>query len=94
MTTKPAKTGARRRAIGGAAASVSGALAGSLKLVRAPLLQVEGVSKSFGALAAVDDISFTLDAGQILGIAGPNGAGKTTLFNLITGALFAADKGR
>jgi branched-chain amino acid transport system ATP-binding protein len=59
----------------------------------APLLDVQGVSKSFGALAAVDDVSFTLDHRQILGIAGPNGAGKTTLFNLITGSLFTADKG-
>ena len=59
-----------------------------------PLLQVEGVSKSFGALAAVDDVSFEVGAGEILGIAGPNGAGKTTLFNLISGIPFAADKGR
>ena len=58
-----------------------------------PLLEVQGVSKSFGALAAVGDVSFTLDHRQILGIAGPNGAGKTTLFNLITGGLFAADEG-
>lgn len=59
----------------------------------APLLEVTGVGKSFGALAAVDDVSFTLDARQILGIAGPNGAGKTTLFNLITGVPFAPDRG-
>lgn len=57
------------------------------------LLEVRGVSKSFGALAAVDDVSFALGRRQILGIAGPNGAGKTTLFNLITGSLFKADKG-
>jgi len=59
-----------------------------------PLLLVEGVSKSFGALVAVDDVSFRLDRGRILGIAGPNGAGKTTLFNLITGIFSRADKGR
>jgi branched-chain amino acid transport system ATP-binding protein len=58
-----------------------------------PLLEVKGVSKSFGALTAVDNVSFTLDRRQILGIAGPNGAGKTTLFNLITGVPFNADKG-
>jgi branched-chain amino acid transport system ATP-binding protein len=58
-----------------------------------PLLDVRGVGKSFGALVAVDDVSFTLDARQILGIAGPNGAGKTTLFNLVTGVPFTADKG-
>ena len=59
-----------------------------------PLLKVEGVSKSFGALAAVDYVSFEVGAGEILGIAGPNGAGKTTLFNLISGIPFTADRGR
>lgn len=58
-----------------------------------PLLEVRGVSKCFGALVAVDDVSFALDRRQILGIAGPNGAGKTTLFNLITGVIFKADRG-
>jgi branched-chain amino acid transport system ATP-binding protein len=60
---------------------------------RAPLLEVRNLSKSFGALAAVDNVSFELDERQILGIAGPNGAGKTTLFNLITGSSAAADSG-
>ncbi len=60
----------------------------------APLLQVQNVRKAFGALVAVDDVSFTLDSGRILGIAGPNGAGKTTLFNLLTGVPFAPDGGR
>ena len=74
---------------------MSGALAGvGWSLSAQPLLKVEGVSKSFGALAAVDDVSFEVGAGEILGIAGPNGAGKTTLFNLISGIPFAADKGR
>src|SRR6185437_3577415 len=59
-----------------------------------PLLKVENVSKSFGALAAVDDVSVEVRAGEILGVAGPNGAGKTTLFNLISGIPFAADRGR
>jgi branched-chain amino acid transport system ATP-binding protein len=59
-----------------------------------PLLQIENVSKSFGSLAAVDDISFSVGKGEILGIAGPNGAGKTTLFNLISGIPYAADRGR
>lgn len=59
-----------------------------------PLLQVQNVSKSFGALVAVDDVSFTLDSRRILGIAGPNGAGKTTLFNLVTGVPFVPDNGR
>jgi branched-chain amino acid transport system ATP-binding protein len=51
------------------------------------LLEVESVSKAFRGLRAVDDVSFTVEEGSILGIIGPNGAGKTTLFNLVTGAL-------
>jgi branched-chain amino acid transport system ATP-binding protein len=50
-----------------------------------PLLALENVCKSFGALRATDNISLTVGAGETLGILGPNGAGKTTLFNLITG---------
>jgi branched-chain amino acid transport system permease protein len=57
-----------------------------------PLLVVEGLSKSFGGLKAVRDVSFTVNQGEILGIIGPNGAGKTTLFNLLNGIL-AADQG-
>lgn len=53
------------------------------------LLEVTGVSKAFGGVKAVNDVSLHLDEGEILGIIGPNGAGKTTLFNLITGTLFA-----
>lgn len=49
-----------------------------------PILRVEQLSKSFGALKAVDNISFTVDHGELLGIAGPNGSGKSTLFNAIT----------
>lgn len=49
------------------------------------LLSVEGVTKSFGGLVAVDGASFELEEGEILGLAGPNGAGKTVLFNCITG---------
>lgn len=52
-----------------------------------PLLKVENIRKSFGGLTAVEDVSFELDEGEILGIIGPNGAGKTTLFDVITGAL-------
>jgi branched-chain amino acid transport system permease protein len=52
-----------------------------------PLLSVQGVVKRFGGLVAVDDVSFDLKAGEILGLIGPNGAGKTTMFNLLTRTL-------
>jgi len=58
-----------------------------------PLLEVRGLSRSFGGLRAVDDVSFTVAAGEILGIIGPNGAGKTTLFNVLNGVL-AAESGQ
>ncbi|MEW5913546.1 MAG: ABC transporter ATP-binding protein [Thermodesulfobacteriota bacterium] len=52
-----------------------------------PILKVENVSRFFGGVAAIAELSFDLDANQVLGLIGPNGAGKTTLFNLITGFL-------
>jgi branched-chain amino acid transport system ATP-binding protein len=52
-----------------------------------PLLEVERLSKRFGGVRAVHEVSFVLDEGELLGIMGPNGSGKTTLFNLIAGAL-------
>lgn len=50
-----------------------------------PVLKVEKLSKHYRGVKAVDDISFELEAGEVLGLIGPNGAGKTTLLNLITG---------
>jgi branched-chain amino acid transport system ATP-binding protein len=54
-------------------------------------LAIEGLSKSFGGLHAVSQVSFSVDAGERVVIIGPNGAGKTTLFNLITGVLSPTD---
>ncbi len=51
------------------------------------VLEVSGLRKEFGGLVAVNDISFTVYAGEILGLIGPNGAGKSTVFNLISGVL-------
>lgn len=57
------------------------------------LLQIDGLRKSFGGVAALDDLSFTLPAGQMLALIGPNGAGKLTCFNVINGQL-RPDAGR
>ncbi|HKC06817.1 MAG TPA: ATP-binding cassette domain-containing protein, partial [Methylomirabilota bacterium] len=57
-----------------------------------PLLEIAGLRKSFGGVAAADDIALTVHAGELVSVIGPNGSGKTTLFNLITG-LIAPDGG-
>jgi branched-chain amino acid transport system ATP-binding protein len=57
------------------------------------LLQIQNVSKRFGGLQALSDVTFDLPEGQILGLIGPNGAGKTTLFNCING-IYAPENGQ
>ncbi len=57
------------------------------------LLKVENVTKRFGGLVAVDDVSLEVKQGEIIAIVGPNGAGKTTLFNVING-VYPADEGK
>lgn len=56
------------------------------------MLEIKGVSKSFGGVKAIQDFSLTAEKGDIIGIIGPNGAGKTTLFNVISG-VYPADSG-
>ena len=51
------------------------------------MLDVAGLTKTFGGLTAVDDVHFTIERGELVGLIGPNGAGKTTLFNTVTGVL-------
>jgi branched-chain amino acid transport system ATP-binding protein len=57
-----------------------------------PLLSVEHVTRRFGGIVAVDDVSLDVNEGEIVGLIGPNGAGKTTMFNLIT-RLYKPDEG-
>ena len=59
----------------------------------AKLLEVQGLTKKFGGLVAVNDLSFHIEEGEVLGLMGPNGSGKTTIFNLIMGD-FPPDSGK
>jgi branched-chain amino acid transport system ATP-binding protein len=58
-----------------------------------PLLSIENLTRRFGGIVALDDVSFAADEGQIVGLIGPNGAGKTTAFNIIS-RLYRANGGR
>lgn len=58
-----------------------------------PLIEGRNLHKNYGGVAALSDVSFSLNAGEVLGLVGPNGAGKTTLVDVITGVQ-AADRGR
>lgn len=58
-----------------------------------PLLEVNNISKHFGGISALTNVSLSINQGEILGLIGPNGSGKTTLFNLITG-FYHCDKGK
>jgi branched-chain amino acid transport system ATP-binding protein len=59
----------------------------------ASVLEASGVSMQFGGLKALNEVSFTLAEGEIIGLIGPNGAGKTTLFNCLTG-MYAPTSGQ
>lgn len=58
-----------------------------------PILDARSISKSFGALSALNNVSFTLAPGELLGLAGPNGSGKSTLFNVLTHVPAGPDSG-
>ena len=55
------------------------------------MIEVSGLTKSYGKSRGIDDISFSIPEGQIVGFLGPNGAGKTTTMNILTGYLSATD---
>jgi len=59
----------------------------------AKLLEVQGITKKFGGLVALNDLSFHIEEGEVLGLMGPNGSGKTTVFNIIMGD-FPPDSGK
>jgi branched-chain amino acid transport system permease protein len=79
----PRRAGPRRPDLGSTAARTAAAPAGGA----APLLVVEGMSKSFGANRVLADLNLEVPRGLAVGVIGPNGAGKTTLFNILTGVI-------
>lgn len=64
----------------------------ALKVCMKPVLELQSVSKAYGAITVADDLSYQLGSGEALGVIGPNGAGKTSMFNLITGTV-RSDRG-
>jgi branched-chain amino acid transport system ATP-binding protein len=82
MASITSRTGASRAAASAAGAGATGARA---PLASSDALVLHGVTRAFGALRAVDEVSFAVAAGQKYAVLGSNGAGKTTLFNAITG---------
>jgi len=78
---------------GDATGMAHAAVPGTIDVSHGPILYVEGVSVSFDGFKALNDLSFTLDAGELRCVIGPNGAGKTTMMDVITGKT-RADSGR
>jgi len=76
----------------GSAVRLSWARAATTDGAGRPLLEIEGLCRSFGGVLAANDIALTVRAGELVSVIGPNGSGKTTLFNLITGVI-APDAG-
>jgi ABC-type branched-subunit amino acid transport system ATPase component len=75
------------QSMAGGAARTAGRAAAVEAATREPVLEVDGLTKSFGGINAVTDVTFTLHEHEILGLIGPNGAGKTTIFDMISGHL-------
>ena len=63
------------------------AFAGALSPVKAPILELTNVSRRFGGLRVIENLSLAVARGEVLGVLGPNGAGKSTLFNLVAGVI-------